>query len=218
MPAIKKVADINLGSEAFSVWTDIAALRKQVRSFRNVGVGRANMRALQRSANKTKTLTGRLLAKDFNIKVGDIGKFLYVSPRPTMTSNTTAIAGKSSQLGIYKYAKGAKKQGPLGVKFNSGGGSKVHPHTFIARMPSGHIGVFVRKHKRGGKRVVGVSPTTGKAYKGQHPIRELTYPSVAHMVTNTKRGRVIFEAFVNEYPKQLFSQLDFEQKKSRGRG
>ena len=82
-------------------------------------------------------------------------------------------------------------------------------------MPSGHHGVFVRTHKTGTKRVPDVSRSTGKPISVQLPIRELTYPSVAHMVTNVKRGGLIFALFVEDYPKQLFAQLDFEVKKSK---
>jgi len=213
---IKKVGEVQLGASNFSVWSDIASLKKQIRSFRNVGVARANMRALNRAASKTRTATGRLLSKEFNIKVGDLRPFLKVSPKATLLSNRVAVMGKSSMLGVFKYAKGKKRQGPLGVRFNTGGGSKVHPHTFLARMPSGHHGIFVRAHKVGSKRVPDVSRSTGKTISKQLPIRELTYPSVAHMVTNVQRGQKVFEAFVEDYPKQLFAQLDFEQKKSRG--
>jgi hypothetical protein len=217
MAALKKVGKIQLGATTVDVWSDIKALEKQVRRFGKQGVDRAQMRALNRAANKTKTATGRLLSKSFNIKVGDLKPFLKVSPKARMGEKTeVAIMGRSAMLGIFKYAKGTKRQGPLGVKFNSGSGMKLHKHTFLARMPSGHHGVFVRAHKTGSKRVPDISRTTGKPIQKQLPIRELTYPSVAHMVTNVQRGKQIFELFVEDYPKQLFSQLDFEQKKSRG--
>ncbi len=212
---LRKVADIELGAASMSVWTDIKALKKQIRSFRNVGVARANMRALNRAAAKTKTLTGRLLAKEFNIKVGDLSKFISVSPRATLLSNNTAVQGRSSQLGIFRYAKGTKRQTALGVKVNTGKGSILRPHTFLARMPSGHHGIFVRTHKKGLKRVPDISRSTGKRISVQLPIRELTYPSVAHMVTNVNRGAIIFGLFVDDYPKQLHAQLDFEVKKSK---
>ena len=216
MPAIKKLGTINMGAANVEIWSDISGLKKQLKRFNKVGVDRANMRAINRAANKTKTLTGRLLSKEFNIKVGDIKQFLFISPRASARKSEVAIAGKSAMLGIFKYAKGTKRQGPLGVKFNSGGGMKLHPHTFLARMPSGHSGVFVRSDKRGGKRVADISRTTGKRILKQLPIRELTYPSVAHMITNVKRGGLIFQSFIEDYPKQLHQQLDFELKKSKG--
>ena len=218
MPALKKVSTLQLGGSTVEVWSDIRALQKQLKRFSREGVDRANMRALNRAATKTKTATGRLLSKAFNIKVGDLRPFLKVSPKASKTSTTVAIMGRSKMLSLHKFAKGKKKQGPLGVRFNSGGGSRVHPHTFIATMPSGHTGIFVRAFKKGRKRVAGVSPTTGEKYQAQLPIRELTYPSVAHMVTNVNRGQEVFELFLQDYPRQLFKQLDFEQKKSRGVG
>ena len=212
---VTKIAKINLGASTLEIWSDIKILKKQMRGFSRKGIARANMRALNRTAAKTKTQTGRLLSKEYNIKVGDLRPFLKVSPKATLTKETVAIMGRSHALGVFRYAKGKKRQGPLGVRFNTGGGSKVHPHTFLARMPSGHHGVFVRTHKKGLKRVPDISRSTGKPIQVQLPIRELTYPSVAHMVTNVNRGERIFKEFVEDYPKQLFAQLDFENKKSK---
>ena len=217
MGRLKKVAMIKSGNGDVEVWSDIQSLRKQLKRFSGDGINRANMRALNRAANKTRTRTVSLLSKAFNIKAGDLKPFVKVSPRATLRKGTVAIMGRSTRpLGIHKFAKGAKKQGVLGVRFNAGGGSKTHPHTFIARMPSGHVGIFVRKTRRRTRRDVRVSPTTGKKYRTHLSIRELTYPSVAHMITNVQRGQEIFNVFVADYPRQLFSQLDFELKKSKG--
>lgn len=213
---LKLVAKIQLGSQQIEVLSDIETLKKQVKRFSKGGITRAQFRALNRSANKAKTFTGRLLSKDFNIKVSELKPFLFVSPRASARNSTVAIRGASKALSVFRYAKGVKKQGPLGVRFNTGGGSKVHRHTFLARMPSGHSGIFVRAFKTGRKRVPDVSRTTGKRILKQLPIRELTYPSVAHMITNKGRATKVFELFVNDYPRQLHAQLDFELKKSKG--
>lgn len=213
---LKLVAKIQLGSQQIQVLTDIEALKKQVKRFSKGGITRAQFRALNRSANKAKTFTSRLLSKDFNIKVSALKPFLFVSPRASARNSTVAIRGASKRLPIYNFAKGAKRQGALGVRFNSGGGAKVHSHTFIATMPSGHTGIFIRKTVKRYKRDVRISPTTGKRYLTQLAIRELTYPSVAHMITNKGRATQVFESFVNDYPRQLHAQLDFELKKSKG--
>ncbi len=214
--SLKLKGKIQIGGAEIEVWSDIDSLRKQLKRFSTGGITRAQFRALNRAANKAKTLTGRLLSKDYNIKVGDIKPFLKLSPRATAKNTTVAIRARSSQLSIFKFAKGVKRQTARGVRFNSGGGSRVHPHTFFARMDSGHSGIFVRETKTRFRRDFNVSPSTGRTYQTHLGIRELLYPSVAHMITNPVRANKIFELFVNDYPRQLHSQLDFELKKSKG--
>lgn len=218
MGRLRKVTTMQMGAAQVSVWSDIEALNKQVKKFGRNGVDRAAARALLRSANKAKTFTGRLLSKDYNIKTRSITKALKISPRPTPLNQTVAIMGRGPRLPIYKHTKNKPKQTPLGVRYNAGGGRRVHAHQFIATMPSGHIGIFVRAKKRGKRRGSGTSRTTGVKYKSALAIRELTYPAIAHMITNTDRGEEIFKFFTADYPKQLHSQLDFELKKSKGVG
>lgn len=218
MGRLRKVAKFTTGEIDVEVWSDIEGLKKQVAAFNKGGVPRANMRALNRSAAKSKTFAGRLIQKDYNIKARSINPSLKISPKASLRTNTVAIAGRGRRLSIYTASKTKPRQGALGVTFNTGGGKRVHPHTFIQRMPSGHTGVFVRTHVKGGKRATGISPRTGERIRKQLPIRELTYPAIAHMITNVRRGEEIFINFVGEYPRQLFSQLDFEHNKSKGVG
>ncbi len=218
MGALKKVTKLQLGATQVEIWSDIKALQKQVRRFGKVGVASANARALNRAADKSKTFTGKLLQKDYNIKARSISNKLKVTPRANRKRQEVALLGHGERLPIYKHSKTKPKQGPLGARFNAGGGSAVHPHTFVQRMPSGHVGVFVRTHVKGGKRSTGMSKKTGKSISKQLPIRELTYPHVAHMITNDDRGLEIFKFFTNDYPKQLAGQLDFELAKSKGLG
>jgi len=215
---LRKVAKFTTGEIDVEVWSDIDALKKQLARFNKKGVPRATMRALNRAAAKSKTFAGRLISKDYNIKARSINPSLKISPRASLAKSEVAIMGRGKRLSIYKHSKTKPRQGALGATFNAGGGKRVHAHTFIQRMSSGHTGVFVRTHVKGGKRTVGVSPRTGQPITKQLPIRELTYPDVAFMISDSKRGEQIFLNFVGEYPRQLFSQLDFEHQKSRGVG
>lgn len=218
MGALRKSATLQLGGAQVEVWSDIESLRKQVRRFNKLGIAAANARALNRAANKTKTFTGKLLQKAYNIKARSINSLLKVTPKATRQRETVALMGHGPRLSIYKHSKTKPKQGPLGTRFNAGGGSKVHAHTFVQRMSSGHVGVYVRTHIKGGKRSTSISKQTGATISKQLPIRELTYPHVAHMITNDDRGLEIFRFYTKDYPIQLHAQLDWELKKSKGVG
>ena len=213
--ALKRVARVRVGSGVMAVYSDIHVLEKQLRRFNRAGIPAATARASNRSANKTKTFVVRMLAKKYNFKIGTLKPKFKVSPRARKNNQTVAIFGFGSRIPMIK-VKGAKRQGPLGVRFNAGGGSKVHAHTFLATMDSGHKGIFVRTHKRGGRRPHRISPTTGKRYRTQLGIRELTQPSPAHMLTNEDVSQKTFSFFVNDYPIQLRQQLDWEVTKSKG--
>ena len=213
---LKRVARLQLGATQVEVWTDVKSLKKQVGSFGKVGVGRANSRALNKAAGKTKTFTGRLLSTDYNLKIRAIQSRLKISPKSSVRNETVGILGHGPRLGVLHNSKTKPKPGPLGVRFNMGGGNKVHAHTFIAKMQSGHTGIFLRATLKRTRTDTRISPTTGKRYQTHLPIREITYPSAAFMITNTERAEKIFKFFVDDYPVQLHRQLDFELQKSKG--
>ena len=119
--SLKLVAKIQPG---ISVYSDLQGLKKQLNEFSKNGVKRATYRAANRAANKAKTFTGRLLAKKYNTKISAFKPFLSISPKASLNRQDVAILGSNKKkMPIYKYAKGAKKQTPLGVRFNAGGGS-----------------------------------------------------------------------------------------------
>jgi len=214
---LREVGKMKLGDEEITVYSDIEKTRKQLARFSQRGLQRATFRAMNKAAMKTKTFTGRLLAEDYATKKSAFKKQLFVSPKASEKSATVALKGTSnSRLPIYKWAARRPTMTPRGARFNAGGGSKVHPNTFIATAKSNHTGVFVRAtNKRVGKQY-NVSPTTGKRYRTHLPIRELTYPYVAHMITADARAMKIFKHYINEYPIQLRQQLDYEVGKSKG--
>ena len=213
--ALKLVTRVQLGSGVMAVYSDVHVLKKQLKRFNKAGIAAATARAANRSAAKTKTFAVRMLAKKYNFKIGTLKPMFKVSPRARKNSPTVAIMGHGPRIPMIK-VKGAKNQGARGVRFNAGGGSKVHPHTFKATMESGHTGIFVRKYKHGGRRPWRISPSTGKRYRTHLSIRELTQPSPAHMLTNKQAAQETFEFYVKDYPTQLRSQLDWELQKSKG--
>lgn len=212
--ALRKVAEIKIGGEQVDVLADIETAKRQIRGFKNLGISTAVYRAANKSASKARTLMIRLAADKYAFKVGTIRPLIYVSPKATLTRHTVAITGRGARIPMIK-TKGTPRQAVRGASFNSGSGKRVHPHTFIATMPSGHKGIYVRSNSSS-RRVNRISKATGKGYQSELPIRELTQPSPAHMVTNKDLAEQVFKAFTIDYPVQLRRQLDYAVKRSRG--
>jgi hypothetical protein len=183
--ALQKVGEINLkelGGTVIDIRSDIKTVGLKIKRFEQ-GIPRAFRNAMNGSATKARQATGPLLGAKFNTKPSHWNKTLTVQPRASNKRLTVAVRGRGRRMNIYKTAKGSKKQGPLGVSFNSGGGRKTHPHTFLAKVGNGTIGIFVRRRK-GSRRVNKTNDTTGKGYTSELPIRMLRYPSVANAILN----------------------------------
>lgn len=213
--ALKKIGEFKVGDENVEIRSDVKKIERQIKKFGG-SLRNAQARAINRSVTKGKTLAKRLIVDEYNVKAGPIGKSLKVSPRANAKYLNAAIMARSTRLPIYNHTKNKPKQTANGARFNSGSGMKVHPHTFIAKMRSGHIGIFVRKTKRRTNKRYNVSPTTGRRYRTHLPIRELSYPSVARMLLHEEVAPTVFNLFKQDYPTQLHKQLDYELQKAKG--
>lgn len=127
----------------------------------------AVVRALNRGMTAGRTVMSRAIAKDMGLKVGDTNKALRYRPATVNTPVTRLAAGFGR---IPLMAFGARGTVPSrgrgrGVTYRMGAGNARTrlANAFIARMRSGHEGVFMRK---------------GKA---RLPIVELRGPSVGHV-------------------------------------
>lgn len=79
----------------------------------------------------------------------------------------------------FSYMRFKPKQTDVGVQVRvRPSGPSVIPHAFIATMPSGHQGVYIRK---GGRREARVK--NGKKYTTELPIKELHPPTVVDVLT-----------------------------------
>lgn len=212
--ALKLVAKTEIPDVGeISVWSDIRLLTKGVNRLNRKGVPRAITRATNKALLKTRTQTRRQLAKKFNLPAKEVNK--TVTHRNASLNNGTAyIQGRGSQIPIIK-VKGSVTQKRLGVALNTGTGRRVIPHSFIATMASGHTGVYKRVGRKAGKRVRYID-SMGRRQTSALPIRELKFPSPAHMITNKKFANGIFQFFTQDYPTQLKRQLNYEWDKARG--
>jgi len=132
-------------------------------------VQRATVRALNRTLTSGKALLASRIAKDMGLKVG-VAKAAIKTDKATVSRMDIRLRASLRRLPLYEFgAKGSlpsRGQG-RGVTYKVGtGGRSRAEHAFLARMPSGHVGVFAR---RSTKRL---------------PIKELYGPSIGHVFDN----------------------------------
>ena len=190
------------------VRTDIRQLERELKRFGRTGVPKAQTRAMNSAIRRGKTAAKRSIARQrfLSAKQAEAG----LSTRfATETNMVTAITGRGRMLPLTKLKTGVSnpRQQALGVKANTRTGKRtLIGGAFIARMPSGHIGVFVRSATGGGPRRV-----------PRLPIQELRLPSIAHTLTNEETVDAITEVYGEVYEKQLFNQLNAAIRRANAR-
>ena len=208
-PPLKKVAVRRVGGKdgfQITIFSNIEAQKKNLLRFTAIGVERATFRALNKTGGKANTVLKRDISNSFNLAQKEFAANLkQVKAGPGRLQ--FQIRGTGKQIPIIK-VKGAKKQTALGVRINTGSGSQVLRGHFIATMPSGHTGVFLRKS--GAKHKPRRNLTTGKQEWHALGITERKFPSIAHMISNEDRGVRVFAFVRKEYPIQLQRQLNAE--------
>jgi len=101
----------------------------------------AVVRALNRGMTAGRTLMARAIAKDTTLKVGDVTKGM----RQHKATSNHPVAELASGLTRIPLLAFNARQTSRGVTYRLGSKSRGRlPHAFIATMPTGHRGVFMR--------------------------------------------------------------------------
>lgn len=126
-------------------------------------VPRVFRRAIKRTVDKAVTDFKDRIARIVNLKKGDIGRAL----KKKWSSDYGSISAKYTRTGLLEF-KGTS-QGARGVRYRivKGGKRGLIEHGFIARMQSGHRGVFKRERET------------------RLPIQEKRGPSIWQIITGT---------------------------------
>ena len=145
----------------------IKKLERELRNFPRA-LPKVMSRALTRTATSARTQISRSLASRIGIKIKDVRTRLTLT-KATYSNWRSRVGISGRRFGLIKFAA---RQTKKGVTYRKGGRSRVLiRHAFIATMPSGHRGVFIRK---AGPRL---------------PIAEMRGPSLAQVFKGT-RGEV----------------------------
>ncbi len=139
---------------------------------------KGTMRALNRAGDSGRSMMGSSIAKDMGLKVKDAKAAVRIVPA-TMDRLEVKLLASKKRLPLYTF--GARQTG-RGVSYNMGRGRQVIPHAFIARMPTGHVGVFARTGKfgrRGNPNLEKIAEKPGISVG--HVFDKFRDPVVAHM-------------------------------------
>ena len=124
--------------------------------------------AVNRSAGTARTAMSRAISADMRLKVGTVRERIRIQEATTQRHSATLFAS-AKRIPIYEFgAKGPYPSRGRGRGVSARTTTGRYPRAFIARMASGHKGVFER---------------TGKA---RLPIRELFGASIAHVFTKLR--------------------------------
>lgn len=162
----------------------------------------AAARAVNRSIASGKTLGTRLVANDLGIgqsSVRDRIKILEAKPSPSPVAQLLASAKRIPSFDFGATPKEPPSRGRgRGVSWRSQGRRVRDPQTFIAKMRSGHVGIFKREGKD--RESVG-------AWSKNLPVRELMGPSIAHVFG--KHGAEILARAQEQLVKNTQHELRF---------
>lgn len=154
---------------------------------------------LNKLIDQTKTAAARAIRDTgYKIKLPVIKAGLY-----TFYANsgrlTASLSAKGFPIPLINY--GAKQSGS-GVSVDILNGRKVIPGAFIATMPSGHTGVFIRVGKVH-KKVI----KNDRAMWSGLPIKQLFGPSIPDAFNNKKVQEILIKGNDEKFEKILMQQI-----------
>ena len=179
---------------------NIAAVLARIQRYKQEVVERAVVSALNRCVEMARTDASReLRSEGYNIKAGAIKA--AASVRKAASGHLVATLSLSRKP-IALIAFGAKQRKD-GVSVKVHKAAKTIKGAFIATMPSGHTGVYVRK--AGGKYIY--KKRNGRTVSEQLPIRELYGPSVGGMYGNARVQAAVQRSVAENFERRLTHEL-----------
>lgn len=184
----------------------MSAIIKEAERLKKDVADKATVRSLNKVAAQVKTNAARgIKSAGYNLKVSDIKKALeIVRATPSKLSAKVVASGKPIPLINY-----GAKQTAKGVSVQVLYGRKVISHAFIATMPSGHKGVFM-KAGSGHKKVA----KNGRVYYSGLPIKELYGPSIPDGLANSVVQESLNRLVREKFPDILRQQIKYLSSKS----
>ena len=151
----------------------------------------AAARALNKTAVSAKAVAIKTLATQIGITQRQVRPSLFL--HKANPGQLTAVLGVLSAKPLPLLALDPKaKQTPSGVSTRGPGGvRRTIPGAFIATMPTGHRGIFMRR---------------GKA---RLPLRELTGPSISKVFLETKVQQAVAKTVEERWPIVLAQEINY---------
>lgn len=184
---------INVKADISNALAKLERVRDDVRE-------KAIVRALNKTADQVKVQAAREIRDaGYNLKVAKIKQAITIR-RASKSELVAVVRASGRPIGLINYGA---RQLKTGVSVQVKGGRKVIKGAFIATMPSGHRGVFVRKGK--GHKKVGTGRT---AWHGL-PIDELFGPSIPSVFLNQVVQDALQSAIREKFPQIFQHELDY---------
>ena len=143
----------------------------------DIAFEKAVIRTINNLIAKGKTATSKKVRQVYNIKAKELNKHIKI--RKANKSNKEArIIATGRPMKLYLFTTAASRKNPkskVKVKIKKGRGTRPLPHSFIARMETGHINVWIRE---GAKRIMTRGRSKGRKLQ---PIKGQYTVSVAQM-------------------------------------
>lgn len=180
---------VSVRSNAARVALELAAAGQEMRD-------RAVVRALNKMADQVKTAASReIRSAGYKLKASDIKAALKVR-RASGSQKTAAVIASGRPLPLVKYSA---RQTSKGVTVDVLKGRKLIAGAFIATMPNGHRGVYVREQASKHRKV----QQRGKPVWSQLPIRQLFGPAIPDGMANSAVQSALLQLVEEKFPSIL---------------
>jgi hypothetical protein len=172
----------------------------------------AIVRALNRTATTTRGQASREIRAVYNIKASAIREQIKLI-RARRDNLTALLVASGKRIPLVDFTgqilPSARTRKPVYVRVKRAGGRKIVRHAFIAKMASGHIGVFLRKQPG--------SPNFAPVYRSGRirsrgsdlPIAELSTLSLPQAFTNKQVLVALERVARTRFPLEFERELRF---------
>lgn len=162
---------------------------------------KAIVRAVNKTAAQVKVQSAREVRDaGYNLKIAQIKKAIQLK-RAGKSDLVAVLKATGRPIGLINYGA---RQTKAGVSVQVKNGRKLIKGAFIATMPNGHQGVFIRKGVGHKKIVVG-----GKARWSGLPIEELFGPSIPSAFMNKVVQDALKASVKEKFPRLLKHEIEY---------
>lgn len=176
-------------------------IRARMFAIRSDITDKATVRTLNKVAAQTKTAASREIRDaGYNLKAADVKAKIKIIPA-TSGNPVATVKCVGRPIPLIKFSA---RQTKAGVSVNVKNGRKVIKDAFIATMPSGHTGVYVRVGKAHRK-----VEKSGKAVWSGLPIKQLFGPAIPDAFGSVTVSKALLSLVKTKFPDILSHEIKF---------
>lgn len=184
---------IETNFEELARWSGLAAAE----------INKACQMALNRAIDGARTEASRAIRERYNIKSADVQKTLVIKSYASVSRLQAIMQAQGNRIPVYAFNARPKEPAwrkPVTVSISKAKGRKGKKTWFVARMKSGHVGVFVRENQ-------------GKP-SHRLPIQEVMTISVPEMLQGKEVSKLVADGTAERFDKEFDRLLKVFQKRA----